>query len=370
MSNIVRNADYTREYNRKNILRHLRKSPMSRAELARITGLSRANISLIVEDMLQRGLLREMPPQAGGRGRNATPLALRPGALYAMGVQISRVGYSVGLADLAGSLVAARSIPDNGNTMDAIVDNLEKISHLVDRNRILGIGVTSPGPVDQVGGEILNPPRFERWHSVRIVKLLEDALGMKTYLEQDVRAMTMRQMAIGDTQNFMLLYVDNGIGAGIVTNGRLAGTTRHFTGELGHITIRFDGRLCECGNRGCLEAYAGVNRLLEGSEYPNWKSLIDHVDQDEEARRLLDLEGAYLGAGVLNLLNLVPVDTVLLSGEIAYGSDRLANRIQREIETKALFRRKNPIRVALAKQEQNAPVLSAAEVVFHENLTI
>lgn len=370
MSNIVRNADYTREYNRKNVLRQLRKSPMSRAALARSTGLSRANITLIVEEMLEHGYLRELPPQPGGRGRNATPLALRPGAMYALGVQISRAGCSVGLVDLAGAMVASRNIPEQQDTITAIVDNLENLCHLVDRQKILGIGISSPGPLDRDAGEILNPPRFERWHSVRIGGILEEALGIKAYLEQDVRALVMRQLAIGSTQNFMLLSVDNGIGAGIVTNGRLAGMTNHFTGELGHTTIRFDGRLCECGNRGCLETYAGIDRLLEGSEYRNWRDLIDHVDQDLEARRLLDLEAVYLSAGVLNLLNLVPVDTVLLTGQIAYGAEQLASRIQRQIESRALSRRKNPIRVCAAKQENNALVMAAAEIVFHENLTV
>lgn len=370
MANIVRNADYTREYNRKNILRHLRKAPMSRAELARTTGLSRANITLIADEMLEAGYLRELPPQSVGRGRSAIPLALRPGALYALGVQISRNGYSVGLVDLAGQVLASRNIPENRDIVNAIVDNLENLSHLVDRKDILGIGVTSPGPVDRDTGEILNPPRFARWHSVRIGGILEDALHLKTYLEQDVRALSMRQLAMGSAQNFILLSVDDSIGAGLVTNGRLAGMTRHFTGELGHTTIHFDGRLCECGNRGCLETYAGINRLLEGSEYPSWKVLIDHVNQDLEARRLLDLEAAYLASGILNLINLVPVDTVLLTGEIVYGNDLLASRIQREIEAKALFRRQYPIRVRPAMQENHAAVMAAAEVVFHEHLTI
>lgn len=370
MPSIVRNADYTREYNRKNILRHLRRAPMSRAELARLTGLSRANITLIAEEMLQAGYLRELPPQSVGRGRSAIPLALRPGSMYALGVQISRNGYSVGLVDLAGQVLAERAIPESRDTINAIVDNLESMSRLVDRKDILGIGVTSPGPLDRATGEILNPPRFARWHSVRIGSILEEALNLKTYLEQDVRALSMRQVAMGAAQSFMLLSVDDSIGAGLVTNGRLAGMTRHFTGELGHTTIHFDGRLCECGNRGCLETYAGVNRLLEGSEFTSWQSLIDHVDQDLEARRLLDLEASYLSAGILNLLNLVPVDTVLLTGEIVYGSELLASRIRREIEAKALFRRKNPIKVRTAMQENHAAVMAAAEIVFHEHLTI
>lgn len=366
----ARNADYTKEYNRKAVLRILRRNSMSRAELARATGLTRASTSLIVEDLLQEGYLVELPPQSVGRGRSATPLEVHSGAFYALGVEIARKGCSVGLSDMAGKLLQYQKISNEEDLIGSIIRELEKMLETVDRGKVLGIGISSPGPLDCEKGQILNPPRFERWHGVEISKLLSDAFGLPAYLEHDVCALAMRQLEQGQSQNFMLLFVDSGIGAAIMSDGNLLGNSRSFTGELGHTTIRFDGRLCECGNRGCLETYAGIPRLLDGSRFRSWQDLIDNADQDPDAKKLLDQEAVYLSAGIINLLNLIPVDTLYLAGDVCYGYDKLARRLQREIGTKALDRRKNSIRIYPADQQEAVGVIAAADVVFSQFLTV
>lgn len=367
----ARNADYTREYNRKALMRILRSNPMSRAELARATGLTRATTSLIVEGLLAEGYLRELPPQSVGQGRSATPLAVQEGSFYALGVEIARRGCSVGLIDMAGNLLAYHRILDEEDLIGSIVSELEKLEKMVGREKILGIGISSPGPLDSDKGQILNPPYFERWHGVEITALLSDALHLPAYLEHDVRAVAMRRLALGEKQDFLLLFVENNcIGAAVVSGGKLMGNTRYFTGELGHTTIRFDGRLCACGNRGCLETYAAIPRLLEGSSFHSWKELIDHVDRDPEAKKLLDQEAVYLSAGIINLLNLIPVETIYLAGEVSYGGEMLALRIQREIGTKSLFRHRNSIRIHCTPQGEKEAVVAAADVVFTQFLTI
>lgn len=240
----------------------------------------------------------------------------------------------------------------------------------VDRDKILGIGISSPGPLDCVHGRILNPPRFERWHGVEISKLLSEALGMPAYLEHDVNAMALHQLELGQSRNFMLLFIDIGIGAAVMSGGKLLGGSKYFTGELGHTSIRFDGRQCECGNRGCLETYASIPALLEGSPYHSWFDFIDHVDREEEARRLLDQEAVYLSAGLVSLLNLIPFDSIFLAGDICYRYELLAQRLQREIGAKALFRDKMDVQIAPVAENPNVGVLSAAEVVFSRFFTV
>ena len=134
---------------------------------------------------------------------------------------------------------------------------------------------------------------------MEIGKLLSEALGMPAYLEHDVNAMALHQLELGQSRNFMLLFIDIGIGAAVMSGGKLLGNSKYFTGKLGHTSIRFDGRQCECGNRGCLETYASIPALLEGSPYHSWFDFIDHVDREEEARRLLDQEAVYLSAGLV-----------------------------------------------------------------------
>lgn len=365
-----RNADYTKEYNRKAILRILRHNAMSRAELARATGLTRAATSLIVDELLKGGLVTELAPQSVGRGRSATPLALRGDCYYALAVHLDRKKCSVGLCDMAGNLLQCRTIADQDNMVGAIVTELKGLLETVDREKVQGIGISSPGPLDLAHGKILNPPNFERWHGVEISKLLSEALEIPAYLEHDASALALHQLEIGQSENFMLIFVTIGIGAAIISGGKLLGSSRYFTGELGHTTIRYDGRLCKCGNRGCLEAYASIPALLEDTAFSSWSDLIDNVDKNPEARRLLDQEALYLSAGLINLLNLIPADTIYLSGDICYRYDLLAQRLQREINAKALDRSKRNIKIYPSSQDPNVGILAAADVVFSKFFTV
>ncbi|MGN0348765.1 MAG: ROK family protein [Roseburia sp.] len=370
MAQKPRNADYTKEYNRKAILRILRHKAMSRAELARAMGLTRAASSLIMEELLNQGIVTELAPQSVGRGRSAIPLTLRSDCYYALAVDLARKGCSVALCDMAGNVLQCRKLPAHDNLVGAMIAELKSLLEAVDREKVLGIGISSPGPLDCANGRILNPPRFECWHGVEISKLLSEALDMPAYLEHDVCAMAMHQLEMGQSRNFMLVFVDIGIGAAIMSGGKLLGNSMYFTGELGHTTIRFDGRLCECGNRGCLETYASIPALLEGTQFHDWEDLIDHVHNNPDARKLLDQEAVYLSAGLINLLNLIPVDTIYLAGDICYRYELLAQRLQREISAKALDWSKSDIRIFPAAKNPNVGVLSAAEVVFSKFFTV
>lgn len=368
MAQKPRNADYTKEYNRKAVLRNLRHNAMSRAELARATGLTRAATSLIVEELLNLGIVTELAPQSVGRGRSATPLALRPDCYYALAVDLARKGCSVGLCDMAGNLLKCRKIPAQDNL--AIIAELKAILETVERDKVLGIGISSPGPLDCENGRILNAPRFERWHGVEISRLLSEALDLPAYLEHDVCALALHQLETGQSRNFMLVFVDIGIGAAIMSGGKLLGNSKYFTGELGHTTIRFDGRLCACGNRGCLETYASIPALLEGSEFSDWDDLMDHVGSNPDARLLLDQEAVYLSAGLINLLNLIPVDTIYLAGDICYRYELLAQRLQREIRAKALDRSRGNLKIYPSSQDPGVGLLAAADVVFSRFFTV
>ena len=347
MTQKPRNADYTKEYNRKAVLRILRRQAMSRAELARATGLTRAAASLIVEELLNAGVVAELAPQSAGRGRSATPLVLRPDSYYALAVDLARKGCTVGLCDIGGNLLQCRELPEQGDMMDAITGALASLLETVDKSKVLGIGISAPGPLDCESGRILNPPRFERWHGVDIGKRLSSALGLPAYLEHDVCAMALHQQNTGCSRNFMLLFIDIGIGAAIVS----------------------DGRLCECGNRGCLETYASIPVLLEGSGFRDWFDLVNHADEPE-ARRLLDQEAVYLSAGLINLLNLIPVDSIYLAGDICCRHELLAERLRREIGGKALYRDRNETRIFPVRDTPNMGILSAAEVVFSRFFTV
>ena len=186
MSIIARNADYTKEYNRKLVLRLLRYQPLSRAEIARRTGLTRASTSLIASELLADGLVREMSPVANPRGRTSTPLQLCPEAMYVIGIYLNRDGCSAGLVDAGGRILASSEVrmADRGGRLEPLRQAVGKLSCMegVPRDRLMGIGISAPGPLDGESGRILKPPRFDLWHQVAISPLLQEATGLPVYL--------------------------------------------------------------------------------------------------------------------------------------------------------------------------------------------
>lgn len=145
MTQKPRNADYTKEYNRKAVLSMLRRSSMSRAELARATGLSRAATSLIAEELLKDGIVMELPPQSVGADAVQRRLPCVQTAITRWQSTLARKSCSVGLCDMSGHLLQFRAFPDQDGLLDLIIEALRRMAQSVDKSKILGIGISSPG---------------------------------------------------------------------------------------------------------------------------------------------------------------------------------------------------------------------------------
>lgn len=379
MGKAARNAGYTKEYNRKMFIRLLRREPLSRAEIARRMGLTRAATSLIADELLAEELVVETSATTRQLGRTPVPLALRPEAGYAVGVYLNRDGCTAGLVDICGNVLSQRRLHiGEGVDEEKVAPLVAAIRELVEethipQNRIVGIGISAPGPLDGESGRILNPPRFTLWHQTDIGPMLHDALDLPTYLENDASCLARYNLgkpeAMG-SENFLLLLVDSGIGSGVISNGKVLKGAGYFTSELGHTSINFQGKRCACGNIGCLEAYAAIGNLLHGSEFTTWRQIMDCYDINEKAHRLLFREIEYLTAGIVNMTNLVSIDTVLLAGDLLYGADKLAPLLEESVNKRMLRRDSIPIRILASCSGPDAQVQAAADVAFGRFLMV
>ena len=361
----ARNAEYLKIMNRRHILRLLRRAPMSRIELAAGTGLPRAAITMITREMIDEGLLSEGEASVRpGKGKHPIPLTINPAAFIAAGVALTRSGCTVGIADLSGKLLARRTL--QVSPPDGLVTIRDALRELIVETGTspLGIGISAPGPLDAARGTILNPPYFEAWHNTAAAPYLASSLNLPAYLEKDASALALWHLDRGCSRDFLLLLVDSGIGSGIVSDGRLFTSSGRFTSELGHITIRFDGKKCGCGNLGCLEAYASIPNLLAdaGCAHRAWREVIDADDT-----ALIDREAEYLAAGITTIRNLVNIDTVYLAGDIRYGFDRLAPRLMHRVSAQSML--KSPINILPAGEIADIGVAAAANLVFSAHLS-
>lgn len=328
------NSALMRMKNEKIILSLINKAPVSRADIAKKTGLTKAAVTIIVDDLKRRNIVIEKDGKSDTVGRNPVMLYLNEKAYFAVGVNITRHQIMVGMTDLRGNIVIQDSFsicpPDIAllKIKNTIGEQIKKSR--LDASKIHAISVVTPGPVDVSNGFILNPPNFNDWHNVPIANQLKELTGLNVILENVASATAIAEKYFGaafGTENFLTLRVDEGIGSGIVINDTL------FKGpcEIGHTSIKYDGIKCECGNRGCLEKYASIPSVLKNTGYKYWSEVVDNADEN-----LLNAEAEYLSAAIISANNIFDFKKIVLCGDLSYKPEKLIDLISTKIENNIL----------------------------------
>ncbi len=249
-----------RQHNRALLLAHiLRAGGLSRVELAERTRLTQQAVSKIVPELLDAGLLDEERQPATGVGKPRTRLRIRADARYALGAQLDRDSFRVLRTDLAGTVVASHGGPlipgfTPDQAVSALADGAEALLDGVPRERVLGLGVGSVGPLDHHEGLVRDATNMPGWHDVPLRDLLAKRTGLPVALDKNTNAAAFAQLwPEGDKTATAVVLVGTGIGVGLLIDGRLYRGPRTNAGEFGHTTLAFDGPPCACGRRGCVE---------------------------------------------------------------------------------------------------------------------
>jgi predicted NBD/HSP70 family sugar kinase len=239
------------------------------------------------------------------------------------------------------------------------------------RGRLLGLGISTPGPVDVASKTILNPPNFDEWHNVNLGEEFHDIGGDHVFLENNSQSLTMAEKAYGkgrECASFVLLVVDSGIGAGIFRGNERHTGWRGFGNEVGHTSIDYNGPLCSCGLRGCVELYASVPAVLKRVQntHPrikDWRDFADFADTGDPAgQRVLDEQSRALSAALVNVLNIFELEAVILTGDVLYKGETLRANVERHINQSAINRRLRHIPVHLSPLGEHAEIMAAASI--------
>jgi predicted NBD/HSP70 family sugar kinase len=360
-----------REHNLALVLRHVAAGPRprSRADIAAATGLTRATVSALVDDLIAGRLLTEVAPAPRtGAGRPAAGLALSAAGPAGLGLEVN-VDYLAACAvDLTGAirhrtvhradqrprppasvLADLRSLAD-GATADAARQGLV----------VAGAALAVPGLV--AGDGVVRFAPNLGWRDVAAGA----ALGITVDNEANLAALG--ELHAGSQRNFLYVSGEIGIGAGIVLDGALLRGARGWSGEIGHVAVRPDGPDCRCGARGCLERYAGQEAILAAAGLPLLPSggaaiarLVDAAESaDRSALAALDGAATALGVVVAGMLNVLDVDTVVLGGVYAPLAPWLVPGVEREITVRVLTSRWSLVRVRPSALGGDAAVVGAA----------
>ena len=237
--------------------------PLSRGEIAARAGLSKMTATNIISDLETAGLIAEEKGESAGAGRRPGLIRLSPASPLVCGITIGRRRCEAVLADLSAQIVARESACyDNALDGPRLSELLARLcSRLLKRadRPVVGVGVAALGPLDARAGTLLNPPNFYGIGHLPVRAILSDASGLPCVLLHDVSAAALAEQLYGAGQafeSFFYLQIRDGIGAGMVLDGALFDGVAGLSGELGHVSINFEGPQCACGGRGCLECYA------------------------------------------------------------------------------------------------------------------
>lgn len=374
----VHNSRYLKASNRRRILRLIRRGPVARSELAFETGLTRAAMTRIVGDLIEEGLLVESGRRSSAAGRKPVLVELRPDYACAMGLTLSRTGAAVGLIDLAGRLLLDRSVEIAGAPRSTALRHLKQGLRRIlaaprpAGSRMLGLGISAPGPIDTRNGTVLNPPNFDLWHGANLVAEFREICGDNVFLENNSTALTMAEKAYGkgrECGNFLLLVVESGIGAGIVQRGELYRGWHGFGSEVGHTSVNLQGPVCGCGLPGCVELYASVPNVLRRAReqkpgITSWQEFVNlALEGDRFCQRLLEGQARALGTAIVNVLNVLELEAVVLTGDILCRGELLRSLVERFINQSAINRRLHRIPVYLSPLVERAELMAAAAIV-------
>jgi predicted NBD/HSP70 family sugar kinase len=381
-----------RRHNAAVVLQSLAASPRSRAQVASATGLTRATVGSIVEELIAGGLVAEVAEQGArkprGVGRPGTDVALDPSGGAGIGIEVNVDGLSAVVVDLVGEVRhrAARPGDQRGRRASEV---LRSAARLVDDAiaaaegqglRVRGIGVAVPGLVD-LEAEVLRVAPNLGWQDVPVLERMARA-GKGGWpaasLDNEANLAALGELwsgGHGRTDSFVLINGDVGVGAGVVLDGHLHRGSRGFGGELGHLTVAPDGPECRCGARGCLEQVAGLDWILRtagiapGGRTDALPALLAALTAgDAAAVRAVAEAGTSLGVGVAALVNLFDVDTVLLGGIYAPLYPWLEASVRASVDRRVLSARWAPISVRPTQLGREAAVVGAAQSALRDVL--
>jgi predicted NBD/HSP70 family sugar kinase len=303
--------EHARGHNRSLVLQTLfSDGAMSRADLARATGLTRVTISDLVSELLGEALVVEQGTRDEARpGKPATLVDIDRGGFRILGIDLSaHDAFRGALLDLDGGVYDRVTVPLDGATGEAAVAIVIELARELAAKAdvpILGVGVGSPGVVD-LAGIVLTAPNLG-WHDLPLQERLGDALGLPALVANDANVAALAEHSFGDAlSDTMLVKIGNGVGAGLLVGGTLLSGSRFSAGEIGHVVVGTDGgEACACGKHGCLETWIAVPRL---------EARLAAVTSPEERDDILARAGERLGIALAPVVGALDLAEVVLSG--------------------------------------------------------
>ena len=305
------------------------------------------------------------------------------------GIDIGGTKINTGLLDSDGRVINNIKVPTKASegpdaVISRIIKSVEEVLKLsnVGLKSVSGIGIGSPGPLDTEKGIIMNPSNLPGWDNVHITDIIENKFNIKTTLDNDANAAALGEYLYGagkGSKAFVYVTVSTGLGGGVVTNGKVYHGINSNAAEIGHSMINFNGPRCNCGNYGCLEAYASgtalarfakeavdngqetIIKIIAGPDPINAEHVFEAAKKkDKLAAELVDNEAFYLGIGIANILAFYNPEVIAIGGGVANAWDMFIDRMLDTAKKRSLKPIFDACRMVKAELGSNVGLIGAA----------
>ncbi|ALV01446.1 transcriptional repressor XylR [Bacillus velezensis] len=368
---------FVKKVNQKLLLNEiLKNAPISRAKLSEMTGLNKSTVSSQVNTLMKENLVFEIGQGQSSGGRRPVMLVFNKKAGYSVGIDVG-VDYVNGiLTDLEGTIVLDQHHHLECSSPEITKDILIEMIHHFIANMpqspygLIGIGICVPGLIDK-NQKIVFAPN-SNWRDIDLKSFVQKKFNVPVFIENEANAGAYGEKVFGAAKNHdNMIYasIGTGIGIGVIINNDLYRGVSGFSGEMGHMTIDFNGPKCSCGNRGCWELYASEKALLTSLQTKEKKvSTQDIIDlahlNDIETLHALQNFGFYLGIGLTNILNTFNPQAIILRNSIIESHPMVLHSIKSEVSSRVYSQLDNSYELLPSFLGKNAPALGMSSIMI------
>ncbi len=342
-------SEFVRDINRRIILNLVRtRHPISRADLARISGLQRSTVSLIVEQLIEERWVLEGPTGRLPRGRRPTFLRLNDERVI-IAVDVRPVQTTVAVADANGRFLSQEIMATSADPvilMKGLIESIERLIGASHRKKVEGVGISVPGRYDDKSDRLVFAPNL-KWQDVDIRNPIAKATGLDVTVENAANACVLAAVWFDHMEtcrNLVVVTISEGIGTGVWANGQLVRGMNGMAGEFGHVPLDPNGPACGCGGNGCWEVF-GSNRAAlryyreSGAETGDmtFPDLLGRADQgDQRAIKALETMAHYVGRGTRMVVAGLAPERIVMVGDLTRSWHRFGPVIESEVQAQVL----------------------------------
>jgi N-acetylglucosamine repressor len=368
----------TKQHNRDLVLRTIFGSEsISRAEVARVTNLTRTTVSDVVNSLLVEGLVEEVGHGESIGGKSPILLSIVADSRYLIGLNLGQDKFIGAVVNLRGEIKEVVEAPvhdDNGeNALQLVYQILDQLTRKK-LKPIVGIGVGTPGLVNTRDGVVVNAVNLE-WQDLPLGQLLEKKYKLPVLILNDSQAAAIGEFVYGGghepDENLIVVNVIHGIGAGILINGRLFQGDGGGAGEIGHVVVQENGELCRCGKLGCLETVASARAVVQQMKMNS----LDHVvlsfqNGDKKASTVIGKAGHYLGASLANLIGTLNIHRIVLTGDMTRFGEQWLTAVRTSMQTSAFSRMAEGTKLEIGKLDYRACILGSSAFLLLDDYSL